>query len=108
MVGDAEVLRPLFTKTGVLNNTVDPQFRNISDRWPVFAFAHDLGTIGTTKTTPIVYTIGFVREVLVQLSNLPNANSVRGPYYLTRYSSFPGVVRPPRPLLIWRHLRDPP
>ena len=46
-----------------------------------------LGTVGTTETTPIVYTIGFVRETLVQLLNLPNVNSVRGPYNMTRYNS---------------------
>lgn len=92
-VGEDTLVRPLFETTGVLNNTVDQQFREIGDRWPVFAFAHDLGNVGTTKTTPVVYIIGYVRDPLVQISNVPNINSVRGPYYMTRYGSVPGMVR---------------
>ena len=92
-IGEDNVVRGLFIASGVLNNTVDQQFRAISDRWPVFAFAHDLGTVGTTKTTPVVYSIGLVRDTLVQVSNVPNINSVRGPYYTTRYGSVPGMVR---------------
>jgi len=93
-VGEADAVRGLFQTAGSLNNTMDQQFRAISDRWPVFAFAHDLGTVGTTKTTPVVYTIGYVRDPLVQLSNIPGVNTVRGPYYLTRYGSIPGMVPP--------------
>ena len=92
-VGEDSVVRGLFQTAGALNNSVDQQFRAISDRWPVFAFAHDLGWVGGTETTPVVYTIGYVRDPLVQLSNIPNVNSVRGPYYLTRYGSVPGMVR---------------
>ena len=93
-VGEADVVRGLFQTSGSLNNTMDQQFRAISDRWPVFAFAHDLGTVGTTKTAPVAYTIGYVRDPLVRLSNIPGVNTVRGPYYLTRYGSIPGMVRP--------------
>jgi hypothetical protein len=93
-VGVADDVRSLFDTTGVLNNTVDQEFREIGDRWPIFAFAHDLGVVGTTKSTPVVYTIGYVRDILIQLSNIPNVNSMRPPYYLTRYGSVPGMVRP--------------
>ena len=94
-VDGASFTRGLFEMTGALNNSMDQQFREISDNWPVFAFAHDLGTVGTTKTTPVVYAIGYVRDTLVQLSNIPNVNSARSPYYATRYGSVPGMVRPP-------------
>lgn len=73
---------------------MDQEFRAINDKWPVFAFAHDLGVVGTSQTTPVVYTIGYVRDPLVQLSNVPNVNSVRSPYYLTRYDSVPEMVCP--------------
>ena len=43
-------------------------------------------------STPVVYTIGYVRDPLVQLSNLPGVNNMRPPYYLTRYGSVPGMV----------------
>ncbi|KAF9782928.1 hypothetical protein BJ322DRAFT_182840 [Thelephora terrestris] len=91
-VGTDTVLRAGFIADGVLNNTVDTQFRAINDSWPVFAFAHDLGVVGSTKTTPVVYTIGYVRDPLVQLSNIPNTNAPRGAYYLTRYSSTSDMV----------------
>ena len=93
-VGQDTLLRPGFITTGALNNTVDSQFREISNMWPVFAFAHDLGVVTTTKTTPIVYTIGHVRDPLVQLLNIPNINSLRGAYYLTRYSNVTDMVHP--------------
>lgn len=91
-VGPDTILRPGFIATGVLNNTVDTQFRAIDSMWPVFAFAHDLGTVATSKTVPVVYTIGHVRDPLVQFLNVPNANSLRGAYYLTRYSSITDMV----------------
>lgn len=96
-VGPDTVLRPGFIATGVLNNTVDSQFRAIDDSWPVFAFAHDLGVVTASTTTPIVYTIGEVRDPLVQLLNIPNTNSLRGAYYFTRYSSVADMVRPVHP-----------
>ena len=93
-IGTDVLVRPQFETTGVLNNTVDREFRKIGDRWPIFAFAHDLGTVGMTKTTPVVYTVGYGRDPLVQLSNVPNVNSARSHYYLTRYPSTYDVVCP--------------
>ncbi|KAF9784530.1 hypothetical protein BJ322DRAFT_1109249 [Thelephora terrestris] len=83
---------PAFQSSGILNNTVDNSFRAIQDSWPVFGFAHDLGTVVTAKTAPTVYAVGYVRDPLVQLSNIPNVNRLRSPYYLTRYSSIPDMV----------------
>lgn len=93
-VGNADDVRPLFESTGVLNNTVDTEFREIGERWPVFAFTHDLGIVGTSKATPIVYTIGYARAPIVQILNAPSPTSLRYPYYLTRYSDVPSMVRP--------------
>ena len=94
-VGGGGTVLQEFVTNGVLNNTVDSQFRAISANWTVFAFAHDLGVVGPTPTTttPIVYNIGYVRDPLVQLLNIPNINSLRGAYYLTRYNSTSDVVR---------------
>lgn len=91
-VGPDTILRPGFIANGTLNNTVDSQFREISNTWPTFAFAHDLGTVSVEKSTPVVYNIGYVRDPLVQLLNVPNINSIRGAYYLTRYSSISDMV----------------
>lgn len=91
-MGEDTLLRPGFIATGVLNNTVDTRFRAINDSWPVFAFAHDLGVVTATQTSPVVYTIGHVRDPLVQLLNIPNTNTLRGSYYFTRYSSVDNMV----------------
>ena len=91
-IGWSGVVKPAFQANGVLNNSVDPQFRAIDVNWPTGAFAHDLGTVLTTKSAPVVYVVGYVREPLVQLWNLPNANNLRGPYYLTRYNSDTDMV----------------
>ena len=87
-VGDSDVTRHLFETTGVLDNTVGLG----GLRQPSFAFAHDFGTVGTSRTTPVVYAIGHERDPLVQFSNVPNVNSTRRPYYLTRYDSTLGMV----------------
>ncbi|MEV8504713.1 DUF5127 domain-containing protein [Actinoplanes sp. NPDC051475] len=51
---------------GALLNTVDPQKpRPINDRWPVFAYNMDLGTVGGSRTEPFVLSIGHVREPVV-------------------------------------------
>ena len=94
-VDQGSIITPGFIASGVLNNTVDSQFRAIDANWTYFAFAHDLGVVGPTSstTTPVVYTIGYVRDPLVQLLNIPNVNSLRGTYYLTRYNSTSDVVR---------------
>ena len=90
-IASAGTVKAAFQTTGLLNNTVDPQFRAIGSNWPLLAFAHNLGTV-TTKTASVVYAVGYVRDPLVQLLNIPNANSLRGPYYLTRYNNTPDMV----------------
>ena len=91
-VGNYDVVRSLFRATGILNNSVDLQFDAPNDQSPVFAFDHDLGIVGTIKTAPIVYNVGYVRDPLVQLLNVPNTTTLLGAYYLTRYSSIPDMV----------------
>ena len=93
-VAQDTIIRPAFVSTGVLNNTVDSQFRAINSNWPVFAFTHNLGVVGTTTTSPVVYNVGYVRDPLVQFLNVPNANSQRSAYYLTRYSNVSDMVCP--------------
>ena len=93
-VGQNTVVRPGFETSGILNNTVDTLFRAIDANWTVFGFGHDLGVVGptSTMTTPVVYNIGYVRDPLVQLLNIPNVNSLRGSYYLTRYNNTSDLV----------------
>ncbi|KAF9792015.1 hypothetical protein BJ322DRAFT_1102550 [Thelephora terrestris] len=91
-VGAAGVVKPAFQTTGALNNSVDPQSRVIQNNWPTVAFAHNLWTVLSTKTPPIVYTVGYIRDPLVQFPNLSNVNNLRGPYYLTRFNSISDMI----------------
>jgi hypothetical protein len=53
----------------------------------VFGFAHDLGTI-TSATTPVVFSVGLVRDPAVQYIIAGGALQSRNLYFL---SSFPTV-----------------
>ena len=99
-------MKPLFQATGSLNNTVDPLFRPVSTQWPVLAFAHNLGTV-VEKTVPVVYAVGCVRDPLVQVLNVPTINSLRGPYYFTRYNGTPDMVYSTIPHILAKLMRPP-
>lgn len=63
--GQDIIVRAQFINNGVLANTFDTNFRAISDNWPVFAFAQDLGTVSGTSDT-VVFAIGHVRDPAVE------------------------------------------
>ncbi len=89
--GEDVVVRAEFVKNGKLANVQDTQFRAVSDRWPVFAFAHDLGTV-TSTTDPIVFTVGHVRDPVVQYAIVGGATENRSSYFWTKFASFPDAV----------------
>ena len=45
--------RQQFATNGSLDNTVDTNFRAIRDAYPVFAFAQDLGSVGSTSVSTL-------------------------------------------------------
>jgi hypothetical protein len=49
--GADTVTRQQFAARGLLDNTVDTNYRSIFDAWPVFAFARDLGSVGSSPTS---------------------------------------------------------
>ncbi len=68
---DADV-RSAMAGAGKLNNTVDAQQpRAINDRWPVFAYDFDLGTVGAGDTKPIALVLGNVRDPAVSYQKQP-------------------------------------
>ncbi|KZT72217.1 hypothetical protein DAEQUDRAFT_763324 [Daedalea quercina L-15889] len=84
--GADATVRGQFTTKGTLANTQDTNFRAISDDYPVFGLAVDLGTIQSTSS-PVVWTIGFVRDPSVQYTTGAGTVQNRSPYYVTQYSS---------------------
>ncbi|KAH3912897.1 hypothetical protein HBH56_108920 [Parastagonospora nodorum] len=65
--GSDDDVRGAFSRTGKLENSQDTDFRAINDRWPVFAYAVDLGTVGT-KPTSNLFTIGLCQDDAIQFS----------------------------------------
>ncbi|KAK2596697.1 hypothetical protein QQS21_006212 [Conoideocrella luteorostrata] len=60
-------VRGQFTNQGSLDNKIDSQFRAVNDRWPVFAFARDLGKVqGNTVST--LFTIGVAQKNAIQFT----------------------------------------
>ncbi|KAK7754712.1 hypothetical protein SLS62_003270 [Diatrype stigma] len=59
-------VRSSFINGGKLAKTKDLNFRSINQNWPVFAFAKDLGSVGSS-TVSTVFSIGIAQENAVQL-----------------------------------------
>ncbi|KAG0709752.1 hypothetical protein DFH29DRAFT_978606 [Suillus ampliporus] len=77
--GQDAVVRAQFINNGVLANTEDTNFRAVNDDWPVFAFAHDLGTVLITATDPVIYTVDDVYQP-------------RSVYFWSAYSSVADLI----------------
>jgi hypothetical protein len=70
-IGQDAVVRQKFVTDGALAGTVDAgQPRAINDRWPVFAFAFDLGRVGAGSASYTV-SIGHVRTPAVSYLGTP-------------------------------------
>ncbi|KAJ0424033.1 hypothetical protein BJY00DRAFT_299255 [Aspergillus carlsbadensis] len=57
-------VRQAFASNGRLSNTKDANYRAISNEWPVFGFAHDLGFIQSTAS--VLFSIGLTQSEAVQ------------------------------------------
>jgi len=51
--GADTVTRQQFATSGGLDNTADANYRAIQDAWPVFAFAKDLGSVGSSSVSTL-------------------------------------------------------
>jgi hypothetical protein len=91
--GQDAVVRTQFVNNGVLSNTEDINFRAVSDDWPVFAFAHDLGAVSTTTTDPVICTVGHVRDPAIQYIIADDVYQPRSVYFWSAYSSVTALVR---------------
>ncbi|ETW83902.1 hypothetical protein HETIRDRAFT_449514 [Heterobasidion irregulare TC 32-1] len=89
--GQDTVVRGQFIQSGVLANTEDVKFRAISDNWPVFAFAHNLGTV-SVATDPVIFTVGHVRDPAVQYIVTGGALQDRSVYFQSQFSSVADAI----------------
>ena len=89
--GQDIVVRAQFINSGSLSNTQDTRFRAVSDDWPVFAFAHDLGTI-SQASSPIVVSVGHVRDPAIEYIIANDQLQSRSVYFLSQYSTIADAV----------------
>ncbi|KAI0677168.1 DUF1793-domain-containing protein [Trametes maxima] len=89
--GEDVVVRAQFINNGKLANTQDTAFRAVSDRWPVFAFAHDLGAV-RDPTAPVVFSVGHVRDPAVQYIVANNGRQSRSLFFWTRFSTVASAI----------------
>ncbi|EJD04154.1 DUF1793-domain-containing protein [Fomitiporia mediterranea MF3/22] len=84
--GQDTVVRGQFIDNGVLANTQDTNFRAVQDNWPIFALAQDLGNV-QGPSSPIVLSIGHVRDPVVEYIVANNQLQNRSPYFLSQHVS---------------------
>ncbi|KAI0770848.1 DUF1793-domain-containing protein [Irpex lacteus] len=89
--GQDVVVRAQFINNGKLTNTQDTQFRAVSDRWPVFAFAQDLGNV-QAASSPVVVAVGHVRDPAVQYIVTGGALQNRSLFFWSQFSSVKDAV----------------
>ncbi|KAI0092706.1 DUF1793-domain-containing protein [Irpex rosettiformis] len=89
--GEDVVVRAQFINNGKLANTQDTQFRAVSDRWPVFAFAQDLGNI-QAATNPVVVAIGHVRDPAIQYIVKGGVLQNRSLFFWSQFSSVNAAI----------------
>ncbi|KAJ4863245.1 hypothetical protein T069G_04199 [Trichoderma breve] len=61
-IGQDTVVRGQFLSNGTLTGHIDTDYRAVNDRWPVFAFARDLGAVGKSGSASTLFTIGIAQD----------------------------------------------
>jgi hypothetical protein len=84
MSGSDRDCRQTFSQKGWLDGGLDHTFRRITDQWPVFAFARDLGRVGSNPISTL-YSIGINQKNAVQF--LGNGGLHKLPSLWTSYLS---------------------
>ncbi|KAH7098950.1 DUF1793-domain-containing protein [Auriculariales sp. MPI-PUGE-AT-0066] len=91
--GQDSTVRSNFISSGTLPNTQDTTFRAVNDRWPVFAYARDLGSVSSTASAPVVFAVGHIRDPGVQYITAGNVLQSRPLYFLSQLSTPAAVIK---------------
>ncbi|TDL21981.1 hypothetical protein BD410DRAFT_723660 [Rickenella mellea] len=78
--------RGVFNNTGVLLGTQENNFRGISDAFPTFGIAVDLGNI-TQTSAPSVWLLGLLRDPVVQYTNGDGNKEMRSSYFWSQQAN---------------------
>ncbi|KAG7090517.1 hypothetical protein E1B28_009628 [Marasmius oreades] len=83
--GGHYAIRGWFLSQGSVNNTKNPDFRNINDNYPIFGYAHDLGSVTSTPVS-VVWAVGLARNPVIRQTSGSDTLDLL-PYWTTKYSS---------------------
>ncbi|KAI0036801.1 hypothetical protein K488DRAFT_81789 [Vararia minispora EC-137] len=89
--GQDIIVRQQFVTHGNLANTQDTNFRAVSNNWPVFGIAHDLGTI-SGPSSPAVFVVGHARDPAIEYIVSGGAVQSRSSYFWSQFSSGSAAV----------------
>ncbi|KAJ7498791.1 DUF1793-domain-containing protein [Mycena latifolia] len=90
--GEDVIVRSQFVNSSVLLNTQDTNFRAISNSWPVFAFAHDLGEITGTPSIPVVVSVGHIRDPAISYIVSGGKLQDRSSYFWNQFSNVSDAI----------------
>ena len=90
--GQDIVVRQQFVSNGKLANTKDTNFRAVQNDWPVFAFAHDLGTV-SGSSAPVVFAVGHVRDPAIEYIVAGGKTQNRSLFFWSKFSTVSAAVR---------------
>lgn len=82
--GEDNVVRKQFLQNRTLTNATDFQFRAIEDKWPVFAFSVDLGTV-TTGSKPVVFSVGHARDRIGTVAGTSGSEELH-PFFASQHA----------------------
>ncbi|PVF95783.1 DUF1793-domain-containing protein [Serendipita vermifera] len=86
-------VRAQFIQHGVLTNTTDSEFRAVQDHWPIFAYAKDLGDVGSGGVqNAAVFSVGHVRDPAIQYIVEGGGLQERGVYFWGSFASVDNVI----------------
>ncbi|KAL0573007.1 hypothetical protein V5O48_008953 [Marasmius crinis-equi] len=88
--GADTTVRAQFIQNGRLPNTQDTNFRAISNAWPVFGLAHDLGSI--TGSTSVLFTVGHIRDPAIQYIVKGNTLQSRSLFFWSQFSTASALI----------------
>lgn len=90
--GEDGVVRAAFIADGKLANSQDTAYRAVNDRWPVFAFAQDLGNVAC-QTDPLVFSIGHIRDPAAEYLLAGGVTQQRSSYFFTEFATFTDAIK---------------
>ncbi|PYH29479.1 glutaminase GtaA [Aspergillus neoniger CBS 115656] len=88
--GGAVDVRAAFAANGTLGDSQDSDYRAISTDWPIFAFAHDLGSVDSAAS--VLYSIGLAQTDAIQYEGSSSDSTILPSLWTSYFSTGPEAL----------------